>query len=234
MNLLSLLRTKRDYTKQLRSGSLEVKASDVKPDGTFTGYASVFGEPDSYNEITVKGSFKASLAAWAKKGKLPAMLWMHDPGQVIGKWTSMAEDSYGLLVTGQLALDTPKGAECYALLKMGALDGLSIGYCCTKWTEDTKAMTITLDVIDLWEVSVVTFPAGDNARIEGVKSLVHDGKLPTLQEFEDHLREAGFSKTQATAIAGKGLACLLRQREAESDDRKSIEAVFAHRYGVPS
>ncbi len=232
MSIASLLRIKRTQNQQLHSSVLEVKTTDIQPDGTFTGYASVFGEVDSYGEITVKGSFAKSLKAWGKKGKLPAMLWMHNQGIVIGKWVSMVEDDYGLLVKGQLALDTPKGAEAYALLKMGALDGLSIGYVATEWTVDTKAGTVTLDVIDLWEVSIVTFPAGESARVEGVKSLVHDGKLPTLQEFENHLREAGFSKTQATAIAGKGLACLLRQREAESDDRKSIEAVFANRYGV--
>lgn len=228
------MKIKRDYTKQLQAGALFIKASDVQPDGTFTGYASVFGEVDSYNEITVKGSFAASLKAWAKKGRMPAMLWMHDPRQPIGVWKSMVEDAHGLLVTGQLALDTEQGSEAYALLKMGAVDGLSIGYVCTKWTEDTKTGTITLDVIELYEVSIVTFPAGDSARVEGVKSLVEDGKLPTLQEFEDYLREAGFSKTQATAIAGKGLAALLRQREAESDNRKSISEMITNRYGAQS
>lgn len=228
------MKFKRDYSKQLEAGALIIKASDVQPDGTFTGYASVFGEVDSYDEITVKGSFTASLKAWAKKGRMPAMLWMHDPRQPIGVWKSMVEDNKGLLVTGQLALDTEKGAEAYALLKMGAIDGLSIGYLCTKWTEDTKTGTIMLDVIELFEVSIVTFPAGDSARVEGVKSLVQDGKLPTLQEFEDHLREAGFSKTQASAIAGKGMAYLLRQREAESDNRKSITEMFDNRYGAKS
>ncbi len=232
MNLRDLLRVKRTQNQQLQSAVLDIKAADIQPDGTFTGYASVFGEVDSYGEITVKGSFAKSLKAWQKKGKMPAMLWMHNPSQPIGVWKSMVEDNHGLLVTGQLALDTPKGAEAYALLKMGALDGLSIGYVATEWTTDTKAGTVTLDVIDLWEVSVVTFPAGDSARVEGVKSLVHDGKLPTLQEFEDHLREAGFSKTQATAIAGKGLASLLRQREAESDNRKAIADIFTTRYGA--
>jgi len=195
---------------------LDIKATDIAADGTFSGYASVWGEVDSYNEIVVKGAFKASLKAWAKRGKLPRLLWQHNSAQPIGIFLSMVEDEKGLFVTGRLALDTERGKEAYALLKMGALDGLSIGYVATEWLTDQKAGTVTLTVIDLWEVSLVTFPAGPSARVDSVKSSLESGTLPTMKDFEGFLREAGFSKTQAAAIAGKGLAHLLRQREAES------------------
>jgi HK97 family phage prohead protease len=196
--------------------AFSLKEADVQTDGTFTGYASVFGEVDSYKEVVPKGAFKASLKAWAKKGQLPRLLWMHRSDSPIGIYTKMVEDDKGLYVEGQLSLETTKGKEAYVLLKMGALDGLSIGYVATEWTENKKTGIVTLDVIDLWEVSLVTFPAGPSARVDGVKSILSEGKLPSLKEFESFLREAGFSNTQAKAIAGKGLAHLGRQREADS------------------
>lgn len=200
--------------------ALDLKEAQLQADGTFTGYGSVFGEVDSYNEQTKKGAFAKSLKNWTAKGKLPNMLWQHRSDQPIGIWTSMAEDAKGLKIDGQLALDTVKGAEAYALLKMGALDGLSIGYVATKWEEDTKTNVVTLTEIDLWEVSLVTFPANSSARIDGVKNMLEHGKLPSLKEFEEYLREAGFSRTEAAAVAGKGLSHLLRQREADGQNRE--------------
>lgn len=200
--------------------AFDVKEAQVQADGTFTGYGSIFGEVDSYNEIVRKGAFAKSLKTWAKKGKMPSMLWQHRSSEPIGVWVTMEEDDKGLKVTGRLALDTRQGAEAYALLKMGALDGLSIGYAATKWEEDTKTNIVTLTEIELWEVSLVTFPAGPGARIDGVKNALRHGKLPSLKEFEEHLREAGFSKTEAAAIAGKGLSHLLRQREADGQNRE--------------
>lgn len=199
--------------------AFSVKDAQLQPDGSFTGYASIFGEVDSYNEIVQKGAFVKSLKAQQAKGKMPKMLRGHDANQIIGSWKSMAEDDIGLRVEGQLALELSGAKEAYALLKMDALDGLSIGYVATKWEENTKTGITTLTEIDLWEVSLVTFPAGPGARVDGVKSALECGKLPTLKEFEEHLREAGFSKTQAAAIAGKGLSHLLRQREAEGQNR---------------
>lgn len=195
---------------------LQLKEMSLGEDGTFSGYASIWGEKDSYDEVVRKGAFAGSLRKWAADGKMPKMLWQHDARQPIGVWTSMVEDAKGLRVEGRLSLDTDKGKETYALLKMGAIDGLSIGYVATKWEVDEKKGITYLTEIDLWEVSVVTFPAGPSARVDGVKSALKDGKLPSLSDFEGFLREAGFSKSQAAAIAGKGLASLLRQREAGS------------------
>jgi hypothetical protein len=206
-----------------KTTELSLKEATLNDDGSFSGYASIWGEVDSYDEAVSRGAFKASLAAWKAKGKLPSMLWQHDQRKPIGVWTSMAEDAKGLRVEGQLALDTEQGKEAYALLKMGALDGLSIGYVATEWQVDKKTGVTTLDVIDLWEVSLVTFPAGPSARVDGVKSALKGGKLPTLSEFEDHLREVGFSNTEAKAVAGKGLSHLLRQREAESQGGRELK-----------
>lgn len=202
--------------------ALDLKQADVQADGTFRGYGSVFGTVDSYNEIVAPGAFTKSLKSWGKRGSMPSLLWQHDATQPIGIYTSAAEDSRGLLLEGQLALDTVKGKEAYALLKMGALNGLSIGYVATEWTTNAKSGITTLDVIDLWEVSLVTFPANSDARIDVVKSALNSGTLPSLKDFEGFLREAGFSRTEAAAIAGKGLRHLLSQREADTPRNASL------------
>lgn len=206
-----------------------VKAADLAEDGTFSGYASVFGEVDSYGEIVKKGAFKASLKAWAKRGKLPPMLWQHDSRQPIGIYTKMVEDDIGLRVEGKIALDVPQGQAAYALMKMGAVDGLSIGFVATEWTTDTKTETVTLDIIDLWEVSVVTFPAGSSARIDGVKACAQYGKLPTMKEFEAALGELGFSNANALVIVSKGYRHLLAESEsraAPSDGKSMLEGIL--------
>ena len=200
--------------------AFNVKNAQLSADGSFTGYGSVFGEVDSYDEVVQKGAFAKSLKSYAAKGKSPKMLRGHDTNQIIGSWKGLTEDDVGLRVEGQLALELNAAKEAYALLKMDALDGLSIGYVATKWEENKKTGITTLTEIDLWEVSLVTFPAGPSARVDGVKSALECGKLPSLKEFEEYLREAGFSRTEAAAVAGKGLSHLLRQREAEGQSRE--------------
>ena len=207
------------FTKFLNT-PLSLKDSELTPDGQFTGYGSIFGEVDSYREAVLPGAFKNSLKSYKAKGKMPSLLWQHRSDEPIGIYLGMEEDSKGLQVHGQLALDTSKGKEAYALLKMGAVDGLSIGYVATKWQDNLKNDTVELTEINLWEVSLVTFPAGPGARVDGVKSSLECGKLPSMKEFEEYLREAGFSRTEATAVAGKGLSHLLRQREAGDQNRE--------------
>lgn len=173
---------------------------ELKEDGTFTGYGSVFGVKDSYDEIVVPGAFAKTIATHKDAGTMPKLLWQHNWDEVIGVWTVMKEDSHGLLMSGKLVLEVQRAMEAYALLKANALDGLSIGYIPKAWqlSEDDKDI-IELTEIDLWETSLVTFPANPAARITDVRSLPR-----TIQEFEDHLRKAGFSANQAKAIAHRG------------------------------
>ena len=203
---------------------LTVKAANLQDDGTFTGYLSVFGEVDCYGEVVQKGAFKASLKTWARRGKLPPLLWQHDSRQPIGVFTKMVEDDVGLAVEGKLALDVPQGQAAYSLLKMGAIDGLSIGFVATTWATDKKSDIVTLEVIDLWEGSLVTFPAGPSARVNGVKACAEYGKLPSLKDFETALGELGFSNRDATIITSKGYAHLLRLGEPgqQPTDVKSV------------
>jgi len=163
--------------------ALEIKS--LSPDGLFSGYASVFGALDHQNEIVAAGAFMRTLASWRMQGRMPAMLWMHDPTLPIGLWMSLQEDKNGLAVQGRLALRTQKGMEAYELLKMGALTGLSIGYKVISSRIDGKRKARVLTDLDLFEISLVTFPANDAARVSDVKSPVR-----ALRKDERETRKA--------------------------------------------
>lgn len=187
----------------------------VKADGFFAGHGSVFGNTDRANEIVAPGAFAASLAERKAKGRKLPILWQHKHDEPLGVYTRVEEDERGLYVEGNLLVkEVPKAAEVAALIRSGAVDGLSIGYIVREDSFDEKTRTRTLKRVDLLEVSIVSVPANDDARIEQIKSKVAHGGLPTLPEFERLLREAGFSKTQSAVIATRGLAHLLRSESA--------------------
>ena len=199
--------------------SFEIKA--VSDDGLFSGYASVFDNVDSYGDIVRKGAFVESIGEWEAKGKMPPILWNHDPSDPIGIYTKMQEDDKGLYVEGKLLIDdVPRARQTHALMKAGVIDGLSIGYRVKEYLYNVDEEVTELIKLSLREVSIVTFPANPETRIEAVKSRLDAGELPTLPEFEKFLREAGFSKSQATAIAGHGLRKLLSDSAPEA---KSIQ-----------
>ena len=135
--------------------------------GIFSGYASVFGEPDSYGDTIKGGAFARSLAKRSSPGG-PAMFWNHDPDQPIGVWTELREDARGLKVTGKLVTETVKGAEALALLKAGAVNGLSIGFRAVASERGANGGRV-LTAIDLVEISLVSLPAASKARITSVK-----------------------------------------------------------------
>lgn len=193
------------------------KTEAVKEDGFFSGYCNVFDVKDSYDEIVRKGAFDESLKAWNAQGKMPPVLWNHDRNQPLGVWTLLKEDEHGLYGEGRLLVnDVAKAKEIHALMRAGAIDGLSIGYRVEKWAYDESEEVLELLEIDLREISIVTFPANEASRVETVKSALAKGSLPTLPEFEKALRDLGFSKTQATIVASHGLRKLL-QGEPENN-----------------
>jgi hypothetical protein len=203
---------------QIRSFDYQVKAAETS--GLFSGYGSVFGNVDSYNEVVAPGSFLESLAETKAKGRTLPVLWQHRSGEPIGAWDidSLKEDDHGLMGAGQLWLDAaPYAKIALAGMQSKAITGLSIGYYVRESSYDEKTGIRTLKKLDLVEISVVTTPANDDARIDAIKALVAHGNLPTLPEFEKLLREAGFSKTQSAVIANRGLAHLLRS-ESEGDN----------------
>lgn len=189
--------------------------------GKFEGHASVFDVIDSYREVVMPGAFQDTISEWKSSGRFPPCLWQHFWYEPIGPITHLEEDSVGLLVRGDLLIDdVPRAREARALMKAKAITGMSFGFDVDEEEYDSRAAILRLKKIDLWEVSVVTFPANEAAQIESVKS-AFGGKLPSVRDFEDFLREAGFSKSHAAAIATYGLGRL--RREAESSDAKANE-----------
>jgi HK97 family phage prohead protease len=142
--------------------------------GTFSGYASVFGEPDAYGDTIKPGAFRKTLAQGKRAGG-PAMFWNHDPGQPIGVWTDLAEDERGLKVTGRLVTETARGAEALALLKAGAVNGLSIGFRARAAERGPNGGRVLTD-IELVEISLVSLPAASKARVTSVKNAVQPAR----------------------------------------------------------
>jgi len=195
----------------------EIKA-DAK--GVFTGYGSIFGNEDQGNDIMKKGAFTKSLT------KRPAskvkMLYQHKTDEPIGIFTDMYEDTKGLFVKGQLAMGTQKGREAYELLKMGALDGMSIGFKADpdkQGYNENKRGVRTLKEVDLMEISLVTFPMNESALIETVK-----GNAKNIREWEKILREAGGLSRTESKIGAKALSESLNQRDAE--DKQSLASLI--------
>lgn len=194
----------------------EVKA--LSADGVFEGYGSVFGVKDSYGDIVVPGAFSESLAAHRKAGTMPALLWQHDSDEPIGAYIDMYEDNVGLFVKGQLALKTEGGNDAYELLKLKAISGLSIGYVTEEEETDRVAGVTKLTKLSLWEVSLVTFPANTSARVSAVKSIE---SMKNLGDAESRLRDAGFSKTEATAFVSR----VKRLGQGDPDEDNGIKAL---------
>jgi HK97 family phage prohead protease len=175
----------------------EIKAVDDS--GIIEGYGSVFGNLDSYSDIVAPGAFAKSLEEAKASGRMPAMLWQHNPEEPIGVWTEMREDDRGLFVKGKLA-ETQRGKEARELIKLGALTGLSIGYTTRTYQVDRENDSRVLTDVQLWEVSPVTFPANSEARITGVKA----DAISSPKDFERFLRDAGFSRREAKQITAHG------------------------------
>ena len=197
----------------------EIKAENSK--GIFTGYGSIFGNEDQGNDIMQKGAFTKSLVN--RPVSKVKMLYQHKTDEPIGVFTDMYEDSKGLFVKGQLAMGTQKGREAYELLKMGALDGMSIGFRADPEKQgynENKRGVRTLKEVDLMEISLVTFPMNESALIETVK-----GNAKNIREWEKILREAGgLSRTEAK-IGAKALSESLSQRDAGDDNKQLADLI---------
>lgn len=215
----------------MKTKEFKLSVKDLKDNGTFTGYGSVFGNVDSYGEAVMKGAFEKSLKKHEVENLPIVMLWQHDRTNPIGIWKNVHEDEYGLCGEGEINLDTQQGREAYSLMKQGALNGLSIGY--KEILASSKGNIRSLTELELYEISPVTFPANTEARITGIKSerianfveQLRLGNPPPPKEFEEILREAGFPKSMATQIVSVGYAKAIR-RESESKNNNEIIAFF--------
>ncbi|HEV2561927.1 MAG TPA: HK97 family phage prohead protease [Rhizomicrobium sp.] len=143
----------------------------------FEGYASLFGVPDGAGDVVAPGAFAASLR---KRGlSRIRMLYQHFAHEPIGVWEDIHEDSRGLYVRGRLVTDTQRGREVESLLRQGALNGLSIGFRTIRAQRDAARGLRILTEIELWEISVVTFPllTGSQVTAIGAKSVNLAGEI---------------------------------------------------------
>lgn len=210
----------------------EIRAAADDAAMTFEGYGSVFGTVDSYNDTIAKGAFRATLREWKAKGKLPKLLLQHGGGMFggtaddlvpIGKWEEMREDDHGLWMRGRLFdVDTDRVKATYAAMQEGELDGLSIGFRTRKSKMDEETGVRTLTDVQLFEVSLVTFPANDPARVSEVRA-----DEISEREFERFLRDAGFSKKSAMTIIARGFKALRDAGDLEPSTDAATEAVAA-------
>ena len=164
-------------------------------DGTvIEGYASLFGAPDQGGDIVQRGAYAKSLGMMAEAGRAVKLLWQHDPTQPIGIWDEVREEERGLYVKGRLLTDVARAQEAACLIAAGALDGLSIGYRTIKAERDAQGRRL-LTELDLWEVSVVTFPMLPQARI-GAKA--EDTNDSVLRDLAAAMQDARRALTGAT------------------------------------
>lgn len=170
----------------------EIKADK---DGTIEGYGSVFGNVDRGGDTVLPGAFAASLAMNPKI----KMLWQHDPSDPIGVWDEIKEDEKGLWVKGRILKGIDRGRQALEMLREGVIDGLSIGYRTVKATRDADGNRV-LQQLELWEVSVVTFPMDPKAIIDAVKAAAM-----SQRELErELLRDSKFSRSVVSALMRDG------------------------------
>ena len=195
----------------LLTKSVELDLKSLSEKG-FTGYGSVFSTIDQGGDIVVPGAFEKSLKKWKDNGRQVPVLWQHKTDEPIGSWPELKEDDHGLLGNAELWTDdAPYARIAHKGMKTKTITGLSIGYRVKREEYDKKANANRLIELELAEISVVTNPMHDDARVSEVKAMVEAGRMPTLREFEEFLRDAGgFSKAQAEKIASNGLKQLLR------------------------
>lgn len=212
--------------EEVQEGILEFEAelkaysSDEENKGEFTGYASVFGNVDLGGDIVERGAFQKSLR---RKGyRKVKMLYQHDTKQPIGVFDMIKEDENGLFVKGRLAMQTQKGREVYELMKMGAIDGLSVGYRVDAkgYHYDDKKRKRRLKEVDLMEISAVTFPMNPKANLVSVKS------DRTIREWETFLREEGGLSRSESKMGANALTKALNQREVGDEQKNDLVATL--------
>lgn len=179
---------------------LELKAAE----GVVVGYASAWGgPPDHHGDIVIKGAFTGSL-----KKRVPVMLWSHNLENVIGKWTEVREDEIGLFVRGHLNANTREGREAFERLRHGDISGASIGFKPSPIGEKKNLDgSKSLSEVELYEISLVTVPANDRARVQ----------LESKRDLQDLLHKSGLSKAAASKIANGGWGALVTDEAAPAN-----------------
>lgn len=212
--------------KNITLSQVELKFASEGKANTFSGYASVFGGVDSYNDTIIKGAYSEIIAKIAAgEMRPPKMFVNHKSWDIpIGKWTRLTEDEKGLFVEGELTPGNPNADIIKAGMAHGTIDGISIGYQIGDYEivqKENETLRIIKSIKELPEVSIVTYPADDAARVDltSVKSSLDNVK--TIRDLEEFLRDAcGFSKNLATATASR---CKSVFTQGEPEEVKEAE-----------
>ncbi len=215
---------------EVKFTALDLKRVDRT--GVFAGYASLFDVADLGRDVIAPGAFRDTLKSRGASGI--KMLFQHDPAQPIGLWTTIHEDARGLYVEGRLLTDVANAREVASLMRAGVLDGLSIGFRALKSRRDKRTGIRRIEAVDLWEISVVTFPMQPDARVTAPPQAASAeppfaARAPTEREFERWLtRDAGLTRNEARAVIRSGLKGLEALRDAgagDSDEARLIRSI---------
>lgn len=165
-------------TSALRHNRFGFELKALNETGTFKGYASIFGVIDSHRDMMMPGAFRQSLI----QNPDIKLLWQHKPEEPIGIFTHISEDGKGLYVEGTILMDVARGKEAFSLLKSGAIRGLSIGYNATEYDYDDETGVRFLRAVNVWEISLVTFPANEQALVTDIKHTAQEHEAAALSQ----------------------------------------------------
>jgi hypothetical protein len=216
-----------------RKSSDDLAIKSVSDEGRFSGYLSRWNVVDHHRERVAPFAFQESLAALEAKGRKLPVLWQHRADEPVGDWDVLREDDIGLYGEGNLWLDVaPNARLAHRGMKSGAITGLSIGFRVKAQSFDDGGRIRTLKSIELHEGSIVTAPALDEARIDTIKQKLAAGEEITEREFGKILREKGFSRSDADAIASVGFkAWAAGAARPQQADRAGMDALAAQLRG---
>lgn len=198
----------------------ELRTDETKGEGYVSGYASVYGGVDYYDDTIEPGAYDNVL----KSGIMPKMFYNHNyfDSVPVGKWTELTGDAKGLYIAGFLNLNLQQGRELYEAIKFGTVDGLSVSIrmAAEDMEIDDQGIRHIKNVRGLKEVSLCAFPADKNARIITYKAENDPAEINSIREFEAYLRDAGLPATEAKTL----ISTAKRVIQADTGPRDAAEA----------
>ena len=184
----------------LATGNFEIKA-DANDSGRIKGYGAYYGNIDRGYDVIEQGAF-ADIKRTVK------MLYEHQSSKLLGTWDIVKEDSKGLLVEGNININTTLGRDVYELAKSGALSDMSVGFKTQDYEYDKQSIR-RIKKAELFEVSLVSFPMNEKANILSVKS----SDIETERDFEHFLKQAGYSNKHAKLITTHGFKTFMQKKD---------------------
>lgn len=200
----------------------DVGAVNADDNGIFAGYASVFGGVDSFNDTIIKGAFADTIT---DRQRMPLMLYGHSSRDVVGKWLKMEEDDTGLWVEGELTPNHSLASDVYASMRHGAIDGMSIGFMIPEGgSEELENGGRRITKVDLMEISIVGFPADNDARVAQVKMSDQINSIESIRDAERFLRDAGLPVSMAKAFLSQCRPLYQREADLEREQKEKYQA----------